>query len=991
MTSREQDRPDPADDAVDELLAQCLSIVEHDAAQLESFLAQHPEHAEVLRRRLELLRSVGLGAPARSGDFPERLGDFRLLRRLGGGGMGEVFLAEQLTLGRHVALKLIRPEQLYFPGARARFQREAQAVARLSHPGIAQIHTVGEAGGLPYLAMELVDGAALGELLAWIAAQRRESPRGADLLEALEARGGREHAIEPARGAPFDLPWRSACAWIARELAQALEHAHQRGVVHRDVKPSNVMLTRDGRVLLVDFGLATASGVDALTRTGAALGSLPYMAPEQIEGRVDDIGPRTDVYGLGVTLYEMLSLRRPFEAPDQTRLRAMIVSARAPRLTAAPRDLAAVVEAAMAPEQRHRYASAADLARDLSHVLSGEPIEARRASPAEQAWSWARRNPAHAVASGLAAVIVLGGPLVFGVIQSRAADKERELREDVSVANQLAAQRNLELERANDELERRQSELARALEGEELQRGAAVQNLEYALDAVDTMLTRVGATKLEDVPQMEGVRRELLEDALSFYERFVAQREGDAQVRFRSAVTERKVSVIREELGDLVAARASAEGAVERMRALEAEGFESEEFEMELVSALCQSGSVLLALQQFDHAEQMMREAIARMEPLGREPRHARFVRRQRPVTYQQLAFVLRDSGRVDEALAHSRQGLDLLAADSDDDSVDARSLHDVGTAALSFAVMRQVKAPAREAEAAHLEALALLRRASDLEPEDPRKRESLASALGNLGLFLSRKEIDDRFEPSALGAESALREAVGIYRELIERFPLRALYSSGLTSSSANLCVHLARTKRMHEAREFAELSLGGAKRLVELAPQSADHRSKLCATLNNVAKFELADGRAREALELLDEAERQLEIARGIAPSNAAFAGQQRPLGIARVEALLALEDWRRGFEALDRFDERNPDRTARRWSLDQRCALLQLALSRAQGDDLRAVDDAVRDLVGGLRLAVESGRDAMELARSAALAPLCELELVRAWLLEVGAIEE
>lgn len=978
---------------IEELLARCLSCAEQgEEGALEQLLAAHPQHASVVRRRLELLRSAGFAEqPEAPEEFPERLGDFRLLERLGGGGMGVVYLAEQLALGRRVAIKLIRPEQLYFPGARARFEREAQAVARLAHPGIVQVHTVGDERGVPYIAMELVDGATLSDVLAQLRAQPNADRRGDALLRAVCACLGREaQSVEPG-APPFDLSWNDACVWIGRELAQALEHAHQRGVVHRDIKPSNVMVTASGRVLLVDFGLAMASGVDTLTRPGSALGSLPYMAPEQVDGRSDQIGPRTDVYGLSATLYELISLRRPFDEADSSRLRAQILGSDAPRLRrrapSASADLEAVLAVAMSAEPERRYRSAADFARELSHVLAREPVEARHAGALERARRWAKRNPARALATAFAAVIVIGGPTGFGVFQSRAAAKERALGRDVSDANALLEARRGELERANQTLERQRSELAEALAREGLQRRSEAQHFESALEAVDTMLTRVGATKLEDVPQMEGVRRELLEDALAFYERFVGQRDGDAHVRFRAAVTERKVSLIRDELGDLAAARQSADSSVAQLRQLEDERFEPRELGPALASALAQQGTVLLELQEFELAEVVMRELLMRLEVLELQAGNAAFARRQRAVTHQHLAFLLRDTGRVSEALEHSRLGVALLEGAAAQPSADAQSLHEVGTAALSMAAMSVASAPAPEAEATLLKAVQLLRRASELEPEDPRKREAYGAALGNLGLFLSPRQIDEGFEPTGQDAESALRESVAIYRELVGRFPLRALYRAGLSSSAGNLCVHMARTGRMDDAREYAELGLDAARHLVELAPQSADHRSKLSAALNNVAKFELAERRANEALVLLDQAVLELEQALSIAPRNAQYARQRRPLSIARVEALIALKEWRAGLEQLERFDLQNEDLNARNWSLDHRCALVAQAFEQCEGDDTSAADAACERVVEVLRAAAAQGRNPRELARRPALEVLRGHSAFEAWRREIG----
>jgi hypothetical protein len=198
----------------------------------------------------------------------------------------------------------------------------------------------------------------------------------------------------------------------------------------------------------------------------------------------------------------------------------------------------------------------------LSHVLAREPIEARPAGAAMRLRRWAQRNPARAVATALAAAIVVGGPLTFGLVQHGAAVKEREFRQALGLAKSQVDDANKELVATNSELERKRADLAGALGRERDERDRAQENLEQALDAVDTLLTRVGDQKLAWIPQMEGVRRDLLEDALKFYVRFVDQRGDDPRVRLRQAMTQRKVSSIRGELGQPAAARESAAASV---------------------------------------------------------------------------------------------------------------------------------------------------------------------------------------------------------------------------------------------------------------------------------------------------------------------------------------------------------------------------------------------------------------------------------------------
>jgi tetratricopeptide (TPR) repeat protein len=255
---------------------------------------------------------------------------------------------------------------------------------------------------------------------------------------------------------------------IVRDVARALAHAHARGVLHRDVKPSNVMLTPEHEVRLVDFGLAEVADAGRLTRSGAQLGSLHYMAPEQVLGRGGEIGPRTDVYGLGVTLYELLTLRVPFDAPDPRALQRRVVEGHPPSPRRFNRqlsdDLVTVCACALDPEPGRRYASMADLEQDLASLLAFRPICARRAGVLRRARWWARRHPAAALAVALGLFIVVGGPIGYVVQERRArarvegalerADRRLEdARGVLGVASQVA--REMLHQPGNEEARRR--------------------------------------------------------------------------------------------------------------------------------------------------------------------------------------------------------------------------------------------------------------------------------------------------------------------------------------------------------------------------------------------------------------------------------------------------------------------------------------------------------------------------------------------------------
>ncbi len=423
---------------VEALLVELLErLSQGEGGALEELCRAHPALESELRERVDALREMNL-LPTDSGAnaFPERLGDFRLLRRLGGGGMGVVYEAFDESTSRTVALKLIRPEHLYFPRAKERFRRETQAVSRLSHPGIVALHAVGESNGTPYLAMELVDGVTAQQALEQFHGVTPEGLSGRDLRAAAMA-----HARSSVESADAEVPelfagsWVDACVRVAAQVAQALAHAHENGILHRDIKPSNIAITPQGRVVLLDFGLAGLESEGRMTITGATLGSVLYMAPEQVAGRSDQIDARTDVYALGATLYELLALQPPYSGADAEQTRAAILEGAPSSIRARNREVSRELELvcfkAIERERARRYASTAEFARDLDAVLRGRAVSARPPGLGYRAWRWVKRHPTRSIAAAAIAAVALVGPAGLYV---------GELRQKQALARALAAE-----------------------------------------------------------------------------------------------------------------------------------------------------------------------------------------------------------------------------------------------------------------------------------------------------------------------------------------------------------------------------------------------------------------------------------------------------------------------------------------------------------------------------------------------------------------------
>ncbi len=466
---------EPIDD-IEAILIEILGAAD-EGADLEQLIARHPGQADAIRRRLEILGRLGLsGSP--EGRRP-RLAGFRLEDFLGRGGMAEVWAAVREKDGLRVALKVLRTSGLS-ASLLQRFRREAEALGRLDHPGIVGIHEHGQIGEQAYIAMELVDGRPLDEVL-----RERE---GLDL--------------------------RRAVGW-ARDVARALAVAHAAGIVHRDLKPANILVTDEGRIVVIDFGLTRGLDQTTLSLTGAFIGSPHYAAPEQIRGDHDAVGPTTDVYAIGVTLYEILAGRPPFEGSRAEELFHRILTQDAPPIRKVePRvssDLARVVEKAMEKRPEDRYPDAAALADDLDAVLDLREVSARPPGALRRARRFVARRP---VVAGMLGVLLLA-VMTATTLQLLAERRDRIDREAQARAELAGAVRLLDeylretddLPRRIQEFEWRKAEIHREVNAPE--EVAAFDREQRRLELAQTSSERIFTQVMEILRRVEDLDPEL--------------------------------------------------------------------------------------------------------------------------------------------------------------------------------------------------------------------------------------------------------------------------------------------------------------------------------------------------------------------------------------------------------------------------------------------------------------------------------------------------
>lgn len=447
---------------------------------VEDYAARNPDHADEIRElfpTIAALEGAKPDAQARSKpaafEAPQRLGDLRLLREIGRGGMGVVYEAQQESLGRRVAVKVLPARILFDTKQLERFRREARTAGALQHPGIVPIYSVGEQDGLHYLVMQLVDGVGLDVISRQVGAQTQVASNLAqqslaaggddttaasleeDLALALLTNDFSRSAVGAASSRPpsdqaptvalsgdaasslraKSIAWAltggdnvdlraigpqyyRGVAKIGAQAAEALAHAHHRGILHRDIKPANLLLDRTGKLWITDFGLAKAVDQQGLSQTGELLGTLRYMPPEQLRGEAT---AASDLYALGLTLYELVTFRSPFDAATPSEVLQKINEHRPQRPRQhnphVPLDLERIILRAMAAEPGDRYPAGEPLAEDLRRFLQDEPVAARPPAVLRRAKRWIRQRQTAAIAL---AAFMLGGGLILGLMAATA-------------------------------------------------------------------------------------------------------------------------------------------------------------------------------------------------------------------------------------------------------------------------------------------------------------------------------------------------------------------------------------------------------------------------------------------------------------------------------------------------------------------------------------------------------------------------------------------
>ena len=552
-----------------------LDSGDHEAA--EKILAAHPEIGEDFRLPLRGLYLLGCEARQRKADEAandssvekKRLGDFELGPELGRGGMGIVYSARQISLQRDVALKILPFTAVLDPRQVARFQNEAQAAASLHHPNIVPVYGVGCERGVHYYSMQMIVGQTMAQLINQLQETRAGSPTDAtavgtgnenisslSTIASIQSRGFVRNVVQ-----------------AGVKIAEAIHYAHEHGIVHRDIKPSNLLLDQSGTPWVADFGLARGRGSSNLTSQGDQIGTLRYMSPEQAAGRNHQVDFRTDVYSLGITLYELLTLQPAFSENDRMKLLTSIQNDQPKPMrqinASVPVDLETIIYKAIDKNPLQRYQSADDFAADMNRFLEGRAIQAKRKTSGERLFDVISKNRrlAAVVASGL--VLATVGAITIASVFYHQRDRER----------QATAESRFYLQQANKAVERfgaQTSDELLAVPGtEELRAGLLSESISYYRDFISYADDRDGLEfeLAQAYSQLAGLYERAGDDdqARTEYEAGISVLEQLTQIdaQLEEAVCINRLGLLQQRAGELGQASRSFELAIEKLSELD--------------------------------------------------------------------------------------------------------------------------------------------------------------------------------------------------------------------------------------------------------------------------------------------------------------------------------------------------------------------------------------------------------------------------------------
>ncbi len=798
-------------------------------------------------------RTVGqesLGASTSAGSR------FRVLRPHARGGLGQVSVALDQELDRPVALKEIQDRHADDPHSRARFVQEAEITGKLEHPGIIPVYGLGhDPTGRPFYAMRFIQGDSLKEAIAAFHGDeglKKNSARRASRLRELLRR--------------------------FTDVCNAVAYAHSRGVLHRDLKPGNIMLGPYGETLVVDWGLAKPLGratsaepacgdVSALaegpirlsglsgsrdeTVAGSIVGTPAYASPEQIAGRLDLLGPASDVYGLGATLYALMTGRAPVELGEIEEILRRVRRGEVPPPRSIdpsiPKPLEAICRKAMELKAEDRYASARELAQDITRWMDDAPVAVYREPVTVRAGRWMRRHR----------TLVSGATIA------------------VSIATVALGVSTLLLGRANEAV-RAQEQTAR-------------DNLHASRRFVAGMLKTVVA-KLPDVKGMDEVQRQILQDALKFYSEFVLERSRDPETRHEVGRAYQEIAVIRDRLGQVAEVEAAYREGLAVLESLTAEYPAVPEYRRSLSALLANLGSSYRERKQPAEAETALRRAVAIEEGLDGGPTAPPNDRRALAHRHFSLAMFYHQYDKPVDAERSYREALAIQEALVAADPQEHQSLSELSQTLyeLGYLIDQRVEGGLKEALPMYERLVGIQEELVRASPASAKYRGALTSSLSYLGAMYSR---DGRMAD----AEKVHLRTIAFQKALTEDHPDVPAYLFNLSLAYVNLGNYWRQSARPDEAERWHQAALRIAERVSKSDPDEVNYALSAAQDLGQVGKDRSDQGRNEEAVEWYGRSLRSLEAIYRATPNHASSRRRVSTVLVARAESLHKLgRDW-------------------------------------------------------------------------------------------------
>jgi serine/threonine-protein kinase len=689
---------------------------------------------------------------------------FRIIRPHARGGLGTIFLASDQELHREVALKEIQDRHAYDPDSRARFLLEAEVTGGLEHPGIVPVYSLGHyPDGRPYYAMRFIKGDSLKEAI------------------------DRFHANADLKRQPgnYTLALRELLGRFVT-VCNAVGYAHSRGFIHRDIKPANVMLGSYGETLVVDWGLAKAmrssegtlstqevkgplpAGSDsAQTMEGSAVGTPQYMSPEQAAGELGRLGPASDVYSLGATLYSILTGHAPVNGPDVLTILLNVTQGDflPPRQVNAsvPQALEAVVLKAMALRSEDRYQSALALAADVEHWLADEPVAAWKEPWSVRTRRWVKHHRTWVMAAAAAVAVAVTALIAATVLLTAAAERERAAKELAQQNEQDARVQRAEAEKQRDEAK--------------TQRDLAENNFKLARDAVDRYHTKVSENRLLNEPGLQPLRKELLETALEFYDRFVQERKDDPSVQADLARALGRVAAITNEIGSKTKAIEKRREALALWQKVDREHPGIADYQDGLAGCYRSLGDLYDGIGDMKKALECYQQAAAASEKLNHDHPGNIVYQRDWAVGLGLLSNVYQWFGRMEEAEVAKLASVKIM---KDRARANPKNLNCTAGAAQSQMLLGALygrRGKIKEAEAAFREALETMAGLIEQRPKVAMYRGFLAQMHLTMSFYLIDRKEWDR-------AEEAIHAALLIWEKLVQERPSEREYLEKLAEA---------------------------------------------------------------------------------------------------------------------------------------------------------------------------------------------------------------